>query len=182
MTLLLATVARDFAMLTADRRTQEGAERRPADGDKLIQLGGCVVACFGTSPPDVDVPVLVRAAKTDPQSHPDELARILRSKIRALKDPGDFGLLVVGSGAKDLELWEVPQGGGTPAMLEPLVLHARPASIYVASPAVLPDAQQMRDYLLSLFQNATAQCPSTIGPPFELAEFRFGQPPTVTQI
>jgi hypothetical protein len=51
-------------------------------------------------------------AKTDFQSHPYEVARILRAKVRALTDPGDFGLLVVGSGAKDLELWEVPRGGG----------------------------------------------------------------------
>src|SRR5271154_4674093 len=109
MTLVLAGTVTNTAVVAADRRISFGPLSGPfsqGEGDKLIEVGECVVASWGSSPPNVDVPALLREFSAMPRT-PRDLADALNARVSALPDSGAFGLLIVGTAAGQIELWEV---------------------------------------------------------------------------
>lgn len=184
MTLIIGAVAANFSIIGADRRVQVGASLAgpftPGDADKLFEVDQCSAASFGSNPPAVDVPVFVRQF-AGRLLEPSSLARALFQQVKALPDPGNFGLLVAGSGAKEPELWEVTKRGQDCVKLAPNILHERENVVGVQGEAALPDADSMRKRVLEVLRQGCLRHPLWVGPPYEISLIRYGQAPIITR-
>lgn len=179
MTLVLVGSIDSETCLAADRRVfsgPPGGPYTPGEDDKLFLIGSCSVASFGNSPLDMHVPTFINAFPKIERS-PKDLATAIYQAICALPDRGDFGLLVLGSGAQTLELWEVQSKIGIASIeLNPGTIFCRARN---RSPAPIPP-NSSREILVgqmhSVFREV-AQDDEGVGPPYEFSVLQFGKPP-----
>ncbi|MFN0155891.1 MAG: hypothetical protein ACKVUT_16085 [Gaiella sp.] len=172
MTLILAAVSRSRAVLAADRRIAWGPTGGPyqhAEADKLFSVRGCAVASFGSSPPNTDVPQLIRALDSSCTVEATCLASTLHARVSSLPDPGDFGMLVLGMSAGQASLCEIQSKGGVTAHeLTPGALLSRGVAVPLPQLSLPEEEVALRERLLRVFRQAAQQTDS-VGPPYEFA-------------
>jgi hypothetical protein len=182
---LLAVIGDDFGLLGADRliavERSDGAKHL-SDGDKLFDVGGCAVGCYGGHAGGVSVPDFIRQSAHQRWGAAD-LATELRRRRAALPDAGAFGLFVLGDNHAYLELWENQVDGSAPVQLSPRTLHSSDRRLLVGrwTQLAFSDAGFLRQQLLNIFRQARIHAPLEVGPPYEIAELRLGKPPQITR-
>lgn len=157
-------------ILAADRRVQvvqAGRVVGMVEGDKLVVLSNCAVATFGSGPPNVDVPGLIREIIPGSDLTPSALAHMLQDRISALADRGDFGALVVGLESGEPRLLELRSVGETYrlAFADGTVV-VRGASIQIPETHGCSCIENLERSVHGVFLQVAAQC-DHVGPPFD---------------
>jgi hypothetical protein len=179
VTLVLAWMTATHAILGADRVILSGPVGGPfvrGDADKIFLTAGCVVASFGTSPPDLHVSTLV-LAENDAVAPPSALAHRLKRRIDALSKTGAFGLLVLGNGRESCELWELGSDRN-PVKLNAvpgaIISRGQPIDLAPAPCSENPDAAI--GLMISIFLQAERQNVQ-VGHPFDFGTIAWPRPP-----
>jgi hypothetical protein len=182
MTLILATVINNSAILAADRRThtiENGGEGQPSDGDKLFRVAGCAVASYGESPPNFNIPDFIRTFEQAELS-PQRLAETIYNRILTLEHCGNFGLLIIGYGANDIEIWEVlSQTGFNQVNLESGQLCQCGQTATFQEEPIFTDLVAAHEEFLSIFRQVASQT-QNVGAPYEFSIIREGQVSEIT--
>ena len=180
MTLILATVIGECVVIAADHRIHCGPEGGPyesGEGDKLFTNDLCVVASYGTSPPDYDVPALIRRELNQYQN-PYLLTQSLHQEISSLANFGAVGLLVGGFGTEGHELWDAkPPNGIQRLNTNHQVVHTRGACEQELI-RNFSNTQELNVDLISIFAYAS-QLTDTVGAPYEIATLKMGLPTVI---
>ncbi|MBI3902983.1 MAG: hypothetical protein HY306_08620 [Nitrosomonadales bacterium] len=177
MTLILATILSSGAILAADRRISFGPPGGPfeqGDADKLFSIRSCAVASFGGSPPNTDVPKFIRSHDSPLPAAPPEIAQSLYESIRALPDPGNFGLLVLGVLNGNPHLCEIDSRHGVSSPDVAIgTLVSRGVDVQFSGQSDVQDLVELRRQFRSIFQQVAEQS-QDVGPPFDFATLRHG--------
>jgi hypothetical protein len=183
MTLVLAALANDGAILAADRHTIvrcQGSPDKAGEDDKLVTVAGCAVACSGIGPPRVHVPTFLRKISAELGNvilSPSSVADTLHKGISALPNPGQFSMVVVGGGTERLEFWEATPPNGFREFIPTMgQIMSRGACIHMADPPLHSTVENLEALMIYIFRDATKQLPDSVGPPFDFAVLPFGGP------
>jgi hypothetical protein len=171
LTLILATVVNQTAILAADRRIHDEFSI-PSEDDKLFIVSGCALATYGSNPPGVYIPEFIRSFERDQLTAPKMLAETIYNEILMLPDYGSFGVVIIGINENIIEIWEVlSQGGVNQVNLELGQLCQRGQPVQMQEQPVFASLDIAHREILSIFRQVASQTPY-VGPPYEFAEIR----------
>ena len=182
MTLILATVLNGSAILAADRRITltDGEDNFVGygEGDKLFCVAGCICATHGGNPPNFNVPDFIRSFQQSPLSAA-ALSQQIYDGILAIEHRGNFGVIIMGEGENETELWEIsPQDDFRQIILGAGQLCQRPEFVQIQGESPFQDIAIAESQMLSIFRQVS-QLTENVGPPFELSIFSNGNPQLV---
>lgn len=159
-------------VLAADRRIAHGPVGGPfkhGESDKLFAVRSCAVASFGSGPLNTDVPQMIRSLDHPCPATAASLASSLYARVSSLRDPGDFGMLVLGIADGAAHLCEVHSRTGiTTVELRAGHTVSRGVALQVPLISAPETSAALREWLLSVFRQVARQN-SAVGPPYEFA-------------
>jgi hypothetical protein len=105
---------------------------------------------------------------------PSEIANKFAALAMTFPDPGDFGVLFLGSGARELELWERASDGSVWRIdIRSGDVIFRGQEVNAPRQAQLSRPEHAEELALSILRQASVQS-SAVGPPFDFAILQWG--------
>lgn len=128
-------------------------------------------ASYGENPPNFSIPDFIRTFAQGEMS-PQGLAEAIYNRILKLEHRGNFGLIIMGNGASNLEIWEVlSQIGFNQVNLSSGELCTRGQPVPIQELTAFENLDIARSEMLSIFRQVASDN-TYVGPLYEFAEIR----------